>query len=65
MIREVFFSGHCKTSDCSRMVTVELDGNELAEVDCCYVNCPYTASCCIAQKIRLLTHRGGDSPENF
>lgn len=54
MEREAFVSGYCRTIDGSRMVTVEIIDGKLEEVDCCYVNCPYTPNCQIAQKIRQL-----------
>ena len=54
MEEEYFFTGYCRTMDASRMVTVETDGTEIIDVDCCYGACPYEPNCQIAQKIRQL-----------
>ena len=52
MQEEYILSGYCRTLDQSRMVTVETDGRQILDVDCCYGSCPYEPSCTIAQKIR-------------
>lgn len=52
MEQEAFFSGYCRQLDESRMVSVVSENGILTEVDCCYVNCPYTDVCTIAQSIR-------------
>lgn len=53
MEQEAFLSGYCRTLDESRMVTAEIVNGKI-EVDCSYVNCPYTPTCQIAMKIRQL-----------
>lgn len=55
MEKEVFLSGYCRTTDASRMVEVIVEDGKVAEVDCCYENCPHTANCLIAKSIRELT----------
>lgn len=54
MEEEYFFTGYCRSVDAGRMVTVETDGTEIIDVDCCYGACPYEPNCQIAQKIRQL-----------
>lgn len=54
MQEEYFFTGYCRTVDGSRMVTVETDGIQVTDVDCCYGSCPYEPNCQIAQKIKEL-----------
>ena len=54
MDKEVFLSGYCRTTDASRMVEVILEDGKIAEVDCCYENCPHTVTCLIAKSIREL-----------
>lgn len=56
MEKEEILTGYCHTIDQSRMVAVELDGNELLDVDCCYGNCVHEPNCQIAQRIRELIH---------
>lgn len=51
MEQETFFSGYCRTADCSRMVCVIKENGELTEVDCCYETCPFTGECTIAKAI--------------
>ena len=55
MEKEVFLSGYCRTIDASRMVEVILEDGEIAEIDCCYENCPHTPNCLIAKSIKELT----------
>ena len=51
---EEFISGYCRALDGSRTVLLEgADGNY--STDCSYGNCPYEASCPIAQRIQKLT----------
>ena len=51
---EEFISGYCRALDASRTVMLEgADGDYTA--DCSFGNCPYEASCPIAQKIWELT----------
>ena len=54
MEKELFVSGYCRALDQSRMVEVEIIGNEV-NADCAYPDCPYTANCQIAQKIKEAT----------
>lgn len=64
MEKECFFSGYCRTTDESRMVTVVVEDGCLTEVDCCYENCIHTPNCIIAKEIRALlepTKGGGCS----
>ena len=56
MEKEVFLSGYCRTTDSSRMVEVIVEDGALAEVDCCYENCPHVPNCLIAQSIKELTN---------
>lgn len=51
MEEELIFSGYCRQLDQSRMVTVELEGQQLADCDCCYGSCVYEPNCTIAQRI--------------
>ena len=51
MEEELFFSGYCRQLDQSRMVTIEVDGGQLTECDCCYGNCVYEPNCTVAQQI--------------
>jgi len=51
METEKFLSGYCRQLDGSRMVELVIADGALAEVDCCYGNCAYQGSCCIAQAI--------------
>ena len=55
MEKEVFLSGYCRTIDASRMVEVILEDGEIAEIDCCYENCPHSPNCLIAKSIKELT----------
>lgn len=48
---EHFCSGYCRQLDSARMVELVIEGNEVAEVDCCYGDCPFQSSCQIAQSI--------------
>ena len=57
MEKEVFLSGYCRTTDASRMVEVIVEDGKIAEVDCCYENCPHAPNCTIAQSIRELTEK--------
>lgn len=56
MEKEVFLSGYCRTVDASRMVEVIVEDGKIAEVDCCYENCPHTPNCQIAKSIRELAN---------
>ena len=51
MEKELFLSGYCRCMDASRMVEVVVTDSEI-EIDCSYENCPHTAACEIAKKIR-------------
>ena len=51
METEKFLSGYCKQLDGSRVVEVILENGEITEVDCCYGNCIYQASCPIAKEL--------------
>ena len=51
MEQEKFFSGYCRTLDCSRMVCVVKENGQLTDVDCSYEGCPFTGECTIAQSI--------------
>lgn len=51
METEEIISGYCRQMDCSRMVTVELTGGKIDDVDCCYGSCIYQSNCQIAQRI--------------
>ena len=61
MEQEAFFSGYCRQLDESRMVSVVAEGGTLAEVDCCYVNCPHSDVCTIAQSIRQFCNIPGSN----
>ncbi len=50
MEKEIFLSGYCRALDQSRMVEVEIAGDNV-DADCAYPDCPHAASCQIAQKI--------------
>ena len=52
MEKEGFFSGYCRQTDGSRMVTAVAENGELMEVDCCYPDCSYGPSCPVAEKLR-------------
>jgi len=54
MEKEYFLSGYCRTTDASRMVEVIIEDGQIAEIDCCYENCPHTPNCTIAASIREL-----------
>jgi len=49
--KEIFVSGYCRVLDQSRMVAVEITGNQV-DADCSYPDCPYAPSCQIALKIK-------------
>ena len=51
MEKETFFSGYCRTQDCSRMVCAVAEDGKLTDVDCSYEICPFTADCTVAQAI--------------
>lgn len=51
MEQETFFSGYCRTQDCSRMVCVVKENGTLQEADCSYEACPFTPECTIAKAI--------------
>lgn len=52
MERETVVTGYCRQTDQSRMVTVEAEDNRLTDTDCLFTDCPYSAACPIAEKIR-------------
>lgn len=52
MEKEYFFSGYCRSTDESRVVTVVTEDGQLTEVDCCYCNCIHSPNCSIASQIR-------------
>lgn len=52
MEKEGFFSGYCRQTDGSRMVTAVAEDGKLIEVDCCYPDCSYAPSCPVAEKLR-------------
>lgn len=51
MEKEFFVSGYCRVLDQSRMVAVEIVGNQV-DADCSYPDCPYAPNCQIAIKIQ-------------
>jgi len=51
MEQEKIVSGYCRQLDAARIVEVILEDGEITEVDCCYGNCLYQASCTIAKEI--------------
>ncbi len=51
MEKEQFFSGYCRTQDCSRMVCAVKENGNLIEADCSFECCPFTAECTVAQSI--------------
>ncbi len=51
MEQEQFFSGYCRTRDCSRTVCVVKEEGNLTEVDCSFAACPFTGECTIAKAI--------------
>jgi len=51
MEKELFLSGYCRALDQSRLVEVEISGNEVS-ADCAYPDCPYAPGCQVAQKIK-------------
>lgn len=51
MEQEKIVSGYCRQLDAARIVEVILEDGEITEVDCCYGNCLYQASCPIAKEI--------------
>ena len=51
MEKELFLSGYCRALDQSRMVEVEISGQEVS-ADCAWPDCPHASSCQIAQKIQ-------------
>ena len=52
MEKEDFFSGYCRQTDGSRMVTAVAENGKIIEVDCCYPDCSYTPNCPVAEKLR-------------
>lgn len=59
MEKEGFFSGYCRQTDSSRMVTVVAQNGTLLDADCCYPDCPYTPDCPVAQKITDFLQEAG------
>ena len=51
MEKELYLSGYCRAMDQSRLVEVEISGNEI-HADCAYPDCPHGPNCQIAQKIQ-------------
>ena len=58
MVKEEIYSGYCRRIDASRMVTLELDEDEMF-IDCHYGGCPYEHECTIAQDIRKSLEKQG------
>ncbi len=54
MEKEYFFSGYCRTTDESRIVTIITENGKLIEVDCCFETCVHAQNCTIAAQIRHL-----------
>ena len=54
MEKEIFVTGYCRALDQSRMVEVEISGQD-ADADCAWPDCPHAPNCQIAQKIREAT----------
>jgi len=50
-MEEKIFSGYCRCLDQNRMVTVETQANEPAEVDCAYWECIHRPQCTVAAQI--------------
>lgn len=59
MEKELFFSGYCRTTDESRLVTALFEDSVLTDVDCCYVNCICKNDCSIAKQIAERTEENG------
>ncbi len=51
-MEEYIFTGYCRATDASRMVTVETDGGLCADIACDFGCCPHEKSCAIAARIR-------------
>ena len=51
---EKFISGYCRQTDCSRIVTAELEDGKLTGADCQFDNCPHQAECPIAIALTAL-----------
>lgn len=51
MEQEAFFTGYCRQTDDSRMVSVVMQEQTLMEIDCYYPDCPYARDCTIAQNV--------------
>lgn len=60
MSDEKILSGYCRVLDQSRMVTVEWEGPELLDVDCCYGGCVHQSSCEIAKSITALLEQAAE-----
>ena len=54
MSEEKIISGYCRVLDQGRMVTVEWDGPELLDADCCYGACVHQSACEIGKAITAL-----------
>ena len=50
-MEEKIFTGYCRCLDQSRMVTVETEAGEAAEIDCAYFSCIHRPQCSIAKQI--------------
>lgn len=51
MSSEHFVSGYCRQLDAARMVELEIENHAVVDVDCRYGDCPFQASCNIAESI--------------
>ena len=50
-MEEKIFTGYCRCLDQSRMVTVETEPGQPAEVDCAYWECIHRPQCAVAAQI--------------
>lgn len=62
MEKESFFSGYCRTTDESRIVTTITENGKLMEVDCCFETCVHAQNCTIAAQIRQLFRPTDNEP---
>ena len=56
-MEEKIFTGYCRCLDQSRMVTVEVEVGQEAEIDCSYWDCPHRPQCGIAQQIAVFLEK--------
>ena len=54
-MEEYFLSGYCRRLDRSIIVSADVDGKCLKQVDCQYGHCVHEPNCTIAAQIRELT----------